>query len=115
MICRFCEKDIGGDGFVAFCRNHGDYFVIFFEIPQILSICKGIYEIEVTSEDTKLRCHEYIVENSPSKSVREYSHKGVYYGDYGSYILKIDISFCDLSPDNFDKYFEKLKKLIPFS
>jgi len=117
MNCRFCKKDIGGDDFIAFCREHDGYFIMHFTKAQAFSICKGIYEIEVSliEQCTILRSHELIMSNNPSFNVQKYSNNGFYYGDYGTPLIKINISFHDLCPDNFDKYFEKFMKLIAFS
>lgn len=117
MICRFCKKDIGGDDFIAFCRDHEGYLVMHFTTAQSFSVCKGKYEIEVSLMDnfTTLRSHELITSSNPSFVVRQYSHNGVYYGDYGDPLLKINIAYDDLSPSTFDKYFDKFIKLVPFS
>lgn len=117
MICLFCKKDLLGDNYVSFCRNHDEFFIMFFENSHSFSICKGQYEIEVfhNKDLTVLRSHDYKLEGSPSNSVSQYYYNGFYYGDFGDSLVRLDISFLDLCPDNFDKYFVKLIKLVIFS
>lgn len=117
MNCRFCKKDIGGDDFIAFCRAHEGFLIMHFTMAQSFSVCKGKYEIEVSLLEnfTTLRFHELIMSENPSIITLRYSNNGIYYGDYGTPLLKINVSYVDLNPDNFDKYLEKFLKLVPFS